>query len=244
MFEQKDISIRDNNQPTQWGGSPAESASRLVTAVYMVTSFIKDSEPLKGHLRNKALESFSEVVSFIKDTQKGSRVAVLSLQELMSLIGTAGQAGLVSPMNRDILIAELGRFVSGLENTSRATEDGISSTVKDMLSAPLSVQKEERLIPQNRELISKGHFEKKTGIRNVLYKKPQPKIVQQKIGNGDRKEAILGILKNKGETTIKDIASNIAGCSEKTIQRDLNEMVEKGQIKKKGERRWTTYFAS
>jgi len=48
-------------------------------------------------------------------------------------------------------------------------------------------------------------------------------------------------LKNQSNLTIKDFSKVITDCSEKTIQRELLDMVEKGIIKKEGERRWSKY---
>ena len=57
----------------------------------------------------------------------------------------------------------------------------------------------------------------------------------------NRQEVILETLKTKSNLTIKDFAKVITDCSEKTIQRELLDLVEKGVIKKEGERRWSTY---
>lgn len=70
---------------------------------------------------------------------------------------------------------------------------------------------------------------------------PIKDIGQAVVSNKDRKEKIYQIVEEKGELTIKDIAQVAPEYSEKTIQRDLMEMVTSGRLKKKGERRWTVY---
>jgi hypothetical protein len=57
----------------------------------------------------------------------------------------------------------------------------------------------------------------------------------------DRRERIKTILEAKGEATIKDISEIITDCSEKTIQRELNTMIEENIVKRQGERRWSKY---
>jgi hypothetical protein len=57
----------------------------------------------------------------------------------------------------------------------------------------------------------------------------------------DRRERIKTVLDAKGEATIKDIASVVTDCSEKTIQRELNAMIEDNIVKRHGERRWSRY---
>lgn len=57
----------------------------------------------------------------------------------------------------------------------------------------------------------------------------------------DRQRAIKNILAQQGQVTIKDISERIVNCSEKTIQRELIVMIDKGLVKKEGERRWSRY---
>jgi translation initiation factor 2B subunit (eIF-2B alpha/beta/delta family) len=56
-----------------------------------------------------------------------------------------------------------------------------------------------------------------------------------------RHENVIKILKQKGVAKIGDLTAIITDCSSKTLQRDLNELVEEGIVLKKGERRWSTY---
>ncbi len=57
----------------------------------------------------------------------------------------------------------------------------------------------------------------------------------------DRRERIKTVLEAKGEATITDITDIITDCSSKTIQRELNAMIEDKIIKREGERRWSKY---
>lgn len=59
--------------------------------------------------------------------------------------------------------------------------------------------------------------------------------------NSSRKARIMSCLQKGGMMSIKDIADNVPGCSEKTIQRDLNLLLDRGLIKKTGEKRWSRY---
>ncbi|MFZ2975667.1 MAG: DeoR family transcriptional regulator [Candidatus Moraniibacteriota bacterium] len=56
-----------------------------------------------------------------------------------------------------------------------------------------------------------------------------------------RRDRILVILKDKGEATIKDISEQVTDCSEKTIQRELIDLIKDGLIVRHGERRWSKY---
>lgn len=57
----------------------------------------------------------------------------------------------------------------------------------------------------------------------------------------DRAERIKTVLEAKPQATIKDVAEIITDVSEKTIQRELNSLIEKGQVVREGERRWSRY---
>lgn len=57
----------------------------------------------------------------------------------------------------------------------------------------------------------------------------------------DRSDRVLEIIRTKRVVTIKDIVHEVKDCSEKTIQRVLLSLIEKGLISKEGERRWSKY---
>lgn len=60
---------------------------------------------------------------------------------------------------------------------------------------------------------------------------------------GDRAEKILEYVRQNEKVSIKDIANIIRNCSEKTIQRELGVLIQKGLVEKLGERRWSVYRA-
>jgi len=60
-------------------------------------------------------------------------------------------------------------------------------------------------------------------------------------GMSSRRARILTVIEAKEEVSIKDITDIISDVSEKTIQRELNAMIEDNQIKRVGERRWSKY---
>ena len=70
------------------------------------------------------------------------------------------------------------------------------------------------------------------------------------VNKKDRMDKILVIIKekknvlgNESGISIRDISAMFTDCSEKTIQRELNLLVSKGQIKKTGAKRWSRYQA-
>lgn len=57
-----------------------------------------------------------------------------------------------------------------------------------------------------------------------------------------RSDQILALFVKGVDISIKDISTRIKGCSEKTIQRELNNLVSSGKIQRIGEKRWSRYI--
>jgi predicted HTH transcriptional regulator len=57
----------------------------------------------------------------------------------------------------------------------------------------------------------------------------------------DRSVRIKTVLEATPNATIKDLSDVITDVSSKTIQRELNSLIEKGEVIRQGERRWSTY---
>jgi hypothetical protein len=80
---------------------------------------------------------------------------------------------------------------------------------------------------------------------------PKPKNIEAVVASvdmsaknenkNDRQTAIINTISIKGELSIKDLSTVIKGCSEKTIQRELISLVDRGILNKTGERRWSRY---
>jgi broad-specificity NMP kinase len=79
------------------------------------------------------------------------------------------------------------------------------------------------------------------------------RIIEEKIKNDvvnevkqvdpDRKSVIISALKGGGPSNVSEVAKLFNGTiGEKTVQRELNGLVEVGVIKKEGEKRWRRYF--
>lgn len=60
-------------------------------------------------------------------------------------------------------------------------------------------------------------------------------------GQSERAERILEYIRRQKSASIKEIAATIKGCSEKTIQRELILLIQKGLVRRVGERRWSHY---
>ena len=89
-----------------------------------------------------------------------------------------------------------------------------------------------------------------TNNKNSLQTFQPKKTISHLVNLADRQDRInkiISIIKGistqagKNNVSIKDVSLNFTDCSEKTIQRELNSLVLKGQLKKTGAKRWSRY---
>ncbi len=72
--------------------------------------------------------------------------------------------------------------------------------------------------------------------------KPQPTLTSSfQMRKSSRRDQILALFVKGVDVSIKDIAARIRGCSEKTIQRELNALLYDNVIERIGEKRWSRY---
>ena len=230
---------------------------KLVSAIYILTNFLNDLEPLKWKLRTLGT-GFLSAGNRLKNNQEELGKFREMLQEIQSQLSLLRYAGLISEMNFDIINKELNNLLrSLLEN-----EDGLSldheffrinvreelkellesrqgpSNVKDKyLSVKMDGSREsQHYLPEAETLV------KRQNLQTIQEKPRQLKefgaVAVKKSG---RQSVIINLLKRKKEIMIKDVTPLISGCSEKTIQRELLVMVKQGILKKEGEKRWSRY---
>lgn len=187
---------------------------KIASALYLITSFFDDKEPLKWRLRSLSISLVSE------DIRDKSMVA----KEMHSLFSVAKNAGLVSEMNHDILSKELSKLENEGERSLNTLYFG-------------DRREDEKALPQLHELkVIKDKIVDRASSIPVLR---EFGVVSVK--KNSRQSIIIGILKRKKEIMIKDVSPLITGCSEKTIQRELSAMVAAGILRKVGEKRWSRY---
>lgn len=102
-------------------------------------------------------------------------------------------------------------------------EQGVSHNPFNEVSRPIEQIREKKTVQQRRPLGSDD-------VQRI-----------EAVSNIPRRERIMSVIKDKGEATIKDIAHVVTDCSEKTIQRELIDLIKDNVIVRDGERRWSKY---
>ncbi len=242
-------------------------AEKLVTATYMVTSLIPDTDPIKIKIREQGVEFLSSMhparMSLPSERAGIYRKIVNSIGSIVSLLTVTASIDLISKMNYSVLKREydsLNKLLNSIEGIREhlsgeinigsdffgQKEDNFSSAetlprLKDKVDyvASISHDKGQNNIKDKQDELS---FTNRGQILTKKFNTRYQKDDVSKRPKSMRREEILEIIKNKGDVMIKDLSGEIHGCSEKTIQRELLALVSKGIIKKEGEKRWSRYL--
>ena len=192
----------------------------------MVTSHLPETDTLRHAIRRSTVSFVSE--SF---TEKKNILRTLEM-----LIGGAVFAGLISEKNSSIIIYEMKRWSEGVslekEGSSMEHFFGVEEEEKGHAS---------HLVKDNKKTSSLGLVRSPhQGISAMSYR---GKKADSFIDKNARQDTILSFINDRKSAVIKDIVSLFPDVSEKTIQRELNKLVENGKITKRGSKRWSVYMA-
>lgn len=277
----------------------AKKSERLVTALYLVTDLMSDSEPIKHGLRKNSVALLSSMNSLsqldVKDRIIELKMSLKSVTEIISLLHVAVTTGIVSQMNGELLMGGFrslqlvlekkqpiftkemleiddeeglrdgNEFSSAVMTSSydvltplslarlHETKEDARRTGEDMRRAQLLRKVGEKDYKgQNKESVIKDKVEsiKDTFIQDASTHallmehaaRPVNALASSfQIKKLSRREQILALFVRGVDVSIKDIAAKIKGCSEKTIQRELNSLLYDNLIERIGEKRWSRY---
>jgi len=117
---------------------------KLASAIYLITSFFSDQEPLKWRLRNLASE-LASLSLYLKDNFSRDRERVgfelrTTVLEIITLFNVARNSGLISDMNHEIVSREMHKYLNSIGLPIGITEDGgnilLSSNFFSIESSP------------------------------------------------------------------------------------------------------------
>lgn len=214
---------------------------RLAAAVFMISNIMDKDEELKTKVKTLSLNLVSMSVNLKDINLLDAKKLIISLEknslELMSMLDIASAAGLISKMNGDILreefqsfLLEIGKFSEKFENDKTVSVKGLFTELAvinaDNHRGTINVASESKNVIENDKINNKVNG----GENGSRHKRKDL-----------RKNTVLDFIKGHNYVSIKDIVPNITGCSEKTIQRELIQLINEGKIKKTGERRWSRY---
>lgn len=246
-----------------------QKIKKLSAALYLITNFFDETEPLKNSLRVLATSFLSVSARMYRAqarTLSGMHTNLESLiLETLSLLEVASLNGLISPMNLSILKREFSDLTNRLHNlVEGANEESLvlepQFFVTKEADIPASIMQGKENVNTRNDLKDDSkdetrHFDlykqsrSESGVSAIVAQYEHEENKKEKLKDfgsvavkkNRRQSLIIGLLKRKKEIMIKDVVGLITDCSEKTIQRELSMLVDSGLLKKEGERRWTRY---
>lgn len=210
---------------------------KITAALHLVSGILKDDEPMKWGLRDLGMDllssSFASSSSMVGDRNMMIQTLFSSALETISLLNVARISNLISPMNHSLLVKEIDGIIALLgERLAQNAENAGYVLSESFFRTPDIFSHNSKSDTNNNY---RGHFKNHNATNST-------EISAKKKSN--RHDVIINILKNQSNLTIKDFSKVIKNCSEKTIQRDLMGLVNKGLVKKEGQRRWSKYSLS
>ena len=211
-----------------------KKTEKIASAIFVITDIKKDNSNTQEsvlELRGVTKEMLRSVIDLLSsDVSAGNdamvRATVRHASLLRSLLTLAASSRTLRSDLVDVLLREIDGVLYSVHvlSTRRSAENMIDPT----LESPQYIQVEKRR-------------SKNMSVESRAPRAPRP--LESEVGTSvrTRKGAIIDILKEKGVVSIKDISGAIKDYGEKTIQRDLIDMIKDGVIHKEGDRRWSKY---
>lgn len=222
-----------------------KKTEKITAALYLVSGLLKDEEPIKWELRDRGIDLLSSSFTASNSLPGDKNAVIQSLfsaaLETLSLLHVGKISNLISDMNYRILVREIDSIVAMLRDRLAANAENAGYVLSEaFFRTPDLFSTGFRLGNKSGEERSKENGERRSSVAGSAVSISEGHVsVQAK--KSQRQEAIMLVLKAQSNLTIKDFSKVIKDCSSKTIQRELLELVERGIIKKDGERRWSRY---
>lgn len=214
-----------------------KKAERLAKAIHLVTPAFKASPALRDRLDLVAVGLIDAATM-----SHGSARGTLSreLLALSSVLSIARSSGMLSDMNADLIAREaqhLLQEVAAYEEPRLLLDE--APTLAEIAKG---ATREGRREPSRHQELPEGVDATDDTEADVSLSKGQSKgQIKDSSHRSERQTAILDVLNKKGALSIKDLSAVIRDVSEKTIQRELQTLINEGVVEKSGDRRWTTY---
>jgi hypothetical protein len=217
-----------------------KKAERLAKAIHLVAPAFRNSPSLRDRLDQVAVGLVDAAILPPASARDALSRELLALSSVLSIARTSG---MLSAMNVELIGREahlLLQEVASYEEPRLFLDDAPSLAELAKEAATVGARESRQQI---------AHASAVAASTPRAPSSPRPRPVSDSVSdkgqikdkNTERREAIKSVLKSKGPSYIKDISTVIRDVSEKTIQRELQAMVDEGEISKAGERRWTTY---
>ncbi|MDA1335164.1 MAG: hypothetical protein O2794_04100 [bacterium] len=208
---------------------------RLTEALYKVTDRMNDSDDLKWRLRKAALE-FEGIASrnqeHVSYTDKESGVVLL--RTVRRMLKLASSSSYLARVNFETLLREYGAFDQGLLAGADSKPESFVESKQD----PVVEQDKKPEVAEepNQEKPTVTPESPKTKVETPVSRVDSPNV-------STRQERVMQYLFTNKSAGVGDLAVLFSGeVSEKTLQRDLAQLMIQGRVRAEGEKRWRRYY--
>ena len=224
----------------------------LTVALYRVTDYFPKAEILRSHLRVKANEIFERSTEYRGSAELDHEIQLLvqKIRTMKGYLAIASTLNYVRAVNFTVLEKEYDYIERALEaEQAKLLKHSIPEDIRRLeqvhaLHPAIAV---DTTLP--RDMKSQEYAEKKDQATSVaiavkaLETEEAPHVLYEKKDEGlnERQRIIMDYLKKSGPAKISDFYTSFRDISSKTIQRDLQALVDMQVLKKEGEKRWTVY---
>jgi transcription elongation factor GreA-like protein len=193
--------------------------------VSATNSVVSDLENTTRIVLDTALKSLTCTETHIRDTIYELRYALIALESKLR----------IAHVTQHIESKHLEVFLHEIDSVYRAMKKYTEESIKDPLDEM-----------QSQEVYTHTDIRRKGERKNIRTGMPAPQgisvhTVDTQTMYISRRDRIREFLRDKPQATIKDIIQVITDCSEKTIQRELIDMIKDNIVVRDGERRWSKY---
>ncbi|MBM3206284.1 MAG: DeoR family transcriptional regulator [Candidatus Staskawiczbacteria bacterium] len=204
---------------------------KIINSTYRLLDFFPDNDPLKGKSKEKALKILENLAlvseSIGWSSLKNERVKIELSDDIEILKGylqLGKYQGWIGGINYLILNKELDELLIKMRPIKTATVGVIGHQLNTKINLNDSVE------------AKKEDTKKQTKIREDLKKEISIlKNIDQPGKISERQEKILKIISNKGDVQVADIIKQIPNITKRTIRRDMDDLLNKAKIIRRGE---------
>ena len=224
----------------------------LTVALYRVTDYFPKAEILRSHLRVKANEIFERSTEYQGSSELDHEIQLLvqKIRTMKGYLAIASTLNYVRAVNFTVLEKEYDYIERALEaEQAKLLKHSIPEDIRRLeqvhaLQPAITIDS-----TSLRGVPSQGHAEKKdqpkatvTAVKTLETEEASRVLYEKKDeGLNERQRIIMDYLKKSGPAKISDFYASFRDISSKTIQRDLQALVDMQVLKKEGEKRWTVY---
>lgn len=203
-----------------------KKTEKIVSAVFFILSKTTNIPPdhvVRSDLERRSKDTHSVALSILNMEPEAASYAMQTLfhsfVSLDSILSIFAAMGGISSANLQVLRNEI-------DSVQRAMRHYLSS-------AHFTVSDVERLAPV---------AERTSRASRSVSTAPTVAAGAASSGGISRTDRIVSFLRDNAGASVGDIHTVVSDCSEKTIQRELMSLIDKGLVRKEGERRWSRYF--